>query len=220
MPNDPMNPAGMKPPTPTQAPVQPSEIMGQAPVTVQSPKTIYINFFDGINESKVKSLMAILSDILARQKPEALYFLFASPGGSVDAGIVLYNFLRALPVEVIMHNTGSVDSIGTVIFLAGEKRYAALHSTFLFHGIQTIFPPNLPVSHAHVAERLSRLRQDENKISGIVAARSKLTVAEIRKLFHQGETKDLTFAIKKGIIHETRDAVIPKDAPFITVNLN
>jgi len=68
-------------------------------------------------------------------KPDVLYFLFSSNGGSVNAGIALYNFLRALPVEIIMHNTGSIDSIATVIFLAADKRYAALHSTFLFHGV-------------------------------------------------------------------------------------
>ena len=204
---------------PTVPPVPPINPPPQHPVPA-SPKIIYINFFDGINEPKVKSLMALLSDIVARQKPETLYFLFASPGGSVDAGIVLYNFLRALPVEIVMHNTGSVDSIGTVVFLAGAKRYAAPHTTFLFHGIQTMFPPNSPTTHAHLAERLSRIRQDENKISGIVAERSKLTKTEIRKLFHQGETKDLAFAIKKGIIHKSGEAVIPKGAPFITVNLN
>jgi ATP-dependent protease ClpP protease subunit len=203
-----------------QMPKQPIVAPPAPAQTMARPKTIYINFFDGINESKVKGFMALLSDIVARHRPETLYFLFASPGGSVDAGIVLYNFLRALPLEIVMHNTGSVDSIGTVIFLAGTKRYAAQHSTFLFHGVQTIFPANSQVSHGHLAERLNRLRQDENKIAGIVADRSKLSASEIRKLFHQGETKDIAFAIKKGIIHEARDVNIPKDAPFITVNLN
>jgi len=187
---------------------------------VQFPKTIYINYFDGINEPKVKALMGMLSQIVAQQKPETLYFLFSSPGGSVDAGIVFYNFLRALPVEIVMHNTGSVDSIGTVIFLAGTRRYSALHSSFLFHGVQSIFPANIPFSPAQVSERLSRLKQDEAKIAGIIAARTKLTEVEIQQLFRQGESKDLTFAEEKGIIHEVRDAAIPKDAPFITVNLN
>jgi ATP-dependent protease ClpP protease subunit len=29
-----------------------------------------------------------------------------------------------------MHNTGSIDSAATVIFLAASERYAAKHSTF------------------------------------------------------------------------------------------
>lgn len=192
----------------------------EKPQTPTVGSTIYINFYDGINEAKVKTLMALLSDVVAKHKPDTLYFLFSSPGGSVTAGIVLYNFLRALPVEIVMHNTGSIDSIGTVIYLAGAKRYAALHSTFLFHGVAFAFAAGLQLSHVQLTERLSMLRQDENKISGIIASRCKLTEQEIRQLFHQGESKDVTFAKEKGIIDDARDPVIPKDAPFITVNLN
>ena len=192
----------------------------QPPPHPSPPKTIYINFFDGINEAKVKALMAMLSDIVARQKPDILYFLFSSPGGAVGAGIVLYNFLKALPVEIVMHNTGSVDSIGTVIFLAGSRRYAAVHSTFLFHGVQLNFQGGGQLNHVQLLERLSMLKQDESKIAGIIAERTSLTEHEIKQLFHQGESKDSAFAKAKGIIHESKDPLIPKDAPFVTVNLN
>jgi ATP-dependent protease ClpP protease subunit len=206
-----------------EATAQPSPqpaVVPHPPFPLLPPKTIYINFFDGINESKVKAMMGMLSQIVAQNRPETLYFLFSSPGGSVDAGIVLYNFLRALPVEIIMHNTGSVGSIGTVIFLAGAKRYAAPQSTFLFHGVQTLFPANTTMTHPQLFERLSTVKQDENKIAGIVASRSNLTEKEVRELFHQGESKDLDFAKDKGVIHEIREPAIPKDAPFITMNLN
>ncbi len=192
----------------------------QPPAAAVPPPTIYINFFDGINDSKVKTLMGMVSQIVAQHKPQTLYFLFSSPGGQVNAGIVLYNFLRALPVEIVMHNTGAVDSIGTVIFLAGAKRYAASHSTFLFHGVQTIFQANAQFGHVQLVEQLSMLRQDENKIAGIISERSQLTLAEIKELFHQGESKDISFAKDKGIIHDVREPAIPKDAPFITINLN
>jgi len=213
------NESNCPPQQPTVVQIQPPGIQ-PLPVQIQTPKVIYINFFDGVNESKVKTLMGMLSQMVATNKPETLYFLFSSPGGSVDAGIVLYNFLRALPVEIIMHNTGTVASIGTVIYMAGAKRYAAPQSTFLFHGVQTTFAPGVAMSHPQLLERLSMVRQDENKIAGIIASRSTLSGEEIRKLFHQGESKDLAFAQEKGIIHEIREANIPKDAPFITVNLN
>jgi len=74
----------------------------------QPVETIYVNYFDTIDEARTKALMAICSDIVAKQKPKTIYFLFSSVGGSVNAGITLYNFLRALPVEVVMHNTGSI----------------------------------------------------------------------------------------------------------------
>src|SRR6185437_1136583 len=184
------------------------------------PKTIYINYFDGINETKVKVLMAVCAEILAKQKPDTLYFLFSSNGGSVTAGITLYNFLRALPVEVVMHNTGSIDSIATVIFMAGKKRYAAKHSTFLFHGIATQFGANASLDRCKMEEILSSLTQDENKITGIISGTTQLTAEELKKLYIQGETKDLTFAMDKGIIQEIRDPSIPKDAAIVSLNIN
>src|SRR5258708_24946324 len=101
----------------------------------------YINYFDQITDSKARALMALVSEILQKvtPTPATLYFAFSSTGGSVQAGVTLFNFLRALPVDVVMHNTGSVDSIATVIFLAGKVRYACEHSRFLFHGINWTF---------------------------------------------------------------------------------
>jgi ATP-dependent protease ClpP protease subunit len=183
-------------------------------------ETIYVNYFDSINDSKTKALMAICSDIVAKQKPRTIYFLLSSVGGQVNAGITLYNFLRSLPAEIVMHNTGSIDSIANVVFLAASKRYAAKHSSFLFHGIIWNFAQGAALTFSQLQESVSAFKREEAKISGIIAERSNLTEAEIRELFLQGESKDLQFVIDKGIIHEIREPVIPKDAPLITVNLN
>jgi len=182
--------------------------------------TIYVNYFDSITDAKTKALMAICSDIVAKQKPRTIYFLFSSAGGQVASGITLYNFLRALPVEIVMHNNGSIDSIATVIFLAASRRYAAKHSSFLFHGINWNFAAGAAVTFSQLKETMSSFEREEAKITSIMAERTKMSEAEIKELFRQGESKDLKFAVDRGIIAEIRDPSIPKDAPLITVNLN
>ncbi len=186
----------------------------------QKHETIYVNYFDGIDESKAKAFMAICSDIVAKQKPKTIYFLFSSNGGGVNAGITLYNFLRALPVEIVMHNVGSIDSIANVIFMAASKRYAAVHSSFLFHGITWGFGAGASLTFNQLTETLSVFKREEDKIASILAERTKMSEAEIRELFRQGESKDLQFAVDRGVIHEIRAATIPENAPLITVNLN
>lgn len=186
----------------------------------QNPNIFYINFFDIINDVKVRGLMAICNDIIAKVKPKELYFLISSNGGSVDAGITLYNFLRSLPVEISMHNMGSIDSIATVIFLAGNKRYASPHSAFLFHGVQFNLEAKISINNQQLNELLSRLKTDQQKISGVLTERTKLTAEEVKDLFIQGESKDPTFAISKGIIDSIISANIPPDSPCITVNIN
>lgn len=182
--------------------------------------TFYINFFDAINDITVRGLMALCSDILVKVKPTpaAFYFALSSPGGSVAAGITLYNFLKALPVELIIHNTGSVDSIATAIFLAAGKRFACPHSRFLFHGIAAGFPKDSTLTKAQVRERMSGLEQDESRIKELIVERTHLTETEILMLFNQGETKDPAFALEKGVISEIRDFSIPLGSQIVTAN--
>lgn len=182
-------------------------------------KVIYVNYCDAINEIKVKAIMSALSDIINREKPDTIYCLFSSSGGQVEPGIALYNFLRALPVEIIMHNTGSIDSIANIIFLAADIRYASVHSSFLFHGINWNFAANTFLTKCQLTEILSSIDLSESKISGIITERTNLTTEEVRTLFNQGESKNSDFALTKGVIREIKNPAIPKDVMILSFNL-
>jgi ATP-dependent protease ClpP protease subunit len=163
--------------------------------------------------------MAVCTEILEQLQPEALYFSFSSPGGNVAAGITLYSFLRGLPIEIIMHNTGSVDSIATAIFLAGDKRYACQHSTFLFHGVAVGVQQAANLTLSTLRELISGVEQDENKIIQIMTNRTNLSDSELRELFRVGEAKPPIFAESKGIVHSIRDLNIPRNAKLISLNI-
>jgi ATP-dependent protease ClpP protease subunit len=184
-----------------------------------SNKTVYVNFFDAIIDVKVKAIMAAVSEIINQQKPDVIYCLFSSPGGQVEAGITLYNFLRSLPIEIVMHNTGSIDSIASVVFLSANIRYASVHSSFLFHGVNWNFAANTSINRSQLTEIFSGLDASETRIQGIITERTKLTSAEVRALFTQGECKDPNFALSKGIVNEIKNPAIPKDVPILSFNL-
>lgn len=190
------------------------------PIPPQRPKEIYINYCDNVTDGKAKVLLAVCSEIVAKHKPDILHFLLSSNGGSVNAGIAIYNVLRALPTRIVMHNVGTIDSIATVIFLAGEERYAAKHSSFLFHGIMMNLSQGASLEKRKLKEILSGLEQDERKIAGIIASRCDLTEEEIGSLFLQGESKDLAFALEKRIIQKIADPTIPADAQIVSLNIN
>jgi len=59
----------------------------------------YISYYDAITESKARGFIQACAEAIAQTKPGQLYFLFSSNGGSVDAGITVYNYLRALPIR-------------------------------------------------------------------------------------------------------------------------
>jgi ATP-dependent protease ClpP protease subunit len=180
----------------------------------------YINYFDEISVSKVRGLMALCNDILTTvlPTPTTLYFVFSSRGGDVVSGVTLYNFLRALPVRVVMHNIGSVDSIATAIFLAANVRYACKYSRFLFHGFTWSFAQGQPSTSSQVREILSGLEQNEALLREILVERTKFTEAQALAFLHQGETKDPAFALQIGVINEIRDFTLPPNAPIVTPN--
>lgn len=175
-------------------------------------KSIYINFFEEINPQRVFPFINFLTQIIQQQRPDNLQINISSPGGSVAVGMILHNYLKSLPCKLIMHNIGYVDSIATIIFLAGEERYANSNSSFLFHGIATNFPAPTSLTFSQLKERLSSTEADQNKISSTITKITKITKTELDDLFLQGETKSPDFALEKGFIHEIKEMKFPQDA--------
>ena len=82
--------------------------------------TTYISFSAEISPQTTETLIAVLAEQVNR-KVDEVYLMLSTPGGSVMHGLNLYNVLRALPLKLIIHNVGNVDSIGNAIFLAGVE---------------------------------------------------------------------------------------------------
>jgi len=96
--------------------------------------SVFVSFSAEIAPQTTETLIAVLGE-QANKGVDEVCLMISTPGGSVMNGLNLYDVLRALPLKLVTHNVGNVDSIGNAIFLAGEERYACPHSTFMFHGV-------------------------------------------------------------------------------------
>jgi ATP-dependent Clp protease, protease subunit len=173
----------------------------------------YVIFQAGINTQSTTQLMSRITQI---QSPE-IYLVMSTPGGEVVAGITTYNFLRALPKKITTHNIGSVDSIGATIFLAGERRFANGHSTFLLHGPARSYTQNTSLNLHQLREQLNAVETDETRIAAIIKERTGLTTDQIAKYFEEGRTEDAPGALRVGIIQQVLELSIPAGAPTIVV---
>jgi ATP-dependent Clp protease protease subunit len=181
-----------------------------------SEKTIYINFFEEINPQRVNQFINFCSQIIQQQKPDVVQINISSPGGNVVSGMILFNYLKSLPVKLVMHNIGTVDSVATVIFLAGSERLANPNSTFLFHGVATSFPAQTALNVYQLKERLSSIEADQGKIATTITELTGISQAELDSLFLQGEIKSPEFALEKGLIHQIKPLQMPKDAAIFS----
>ena len=179
-------------------------------------QTVYVSFSAEINANTTESLISVMAN-LVNQRAKTVHLLLSTPGGNVMHGLNLYNLLLGLPVELITHNVGNVDSIGNAIFLAGSRRYATPHSTFMFHGVGFDVPTGTRLEEKNVREQLDGILSNQKRIGAIITSRTNLTEIEVGALFREAQTKDATFAVSSGIIHEIRDVQIPPGGPVISL---
>lgn len=182
----------------------------QARLSPQQPA--YVSFTAEVVPVTTEGLLRACSELAQNKVPE-VHLLLSTPGGSVAHGITLYNMLRAFPFKLVTHNVGAVNSIGNVVFLAGEDRYACPNSTFMFHGVGFDGKAGQRIEEKFLLERLDSLRADQAQIASIIEQRANFGgVSEINELFLQAATKDPAWAKAKGIIKEIRDVVVPPGA--------
>jgi ATP-dependent Clp protease, protease subunit len=199
--------------------------MGSSPQAVQTPLPLvqkpaaYVSFSAEVNINTAEQLQALAANIVGQGHPE-IHLLLSTPGGAVQYGITIYNFLLALPIKVVTHNLGNVDSIGLVIYLAGSERYACPHTTFMLHGVAMQVPAPTSLFEKNFQESLARLTADQARIKGIYSERSKVSPEQAEGLFLQETTLSAEEAVSRGIVHEIRQLSIPPGSPVLQLVFN
>lgn len=171
----------------------------------------YLSFSADVNPLSIEALLGTCADLSSKGVAQ-LHLLLSTPGGSVDCGINAYNVLRGLPIEIVTYNAGSVNSIGNVLFLAGDKRYASPGSTFMFHGVGVDQQQPKRWEEKDLLEVLDRIQADTRKISRILVDRTTLDQDRADAMFRQAVTKDAGFAKEVGIVHDVCEIKIPRGA--------
>jgi ATP-dependent Clp protease, protease subunit len=166
-----------------------------------------------------QNLMATCAQLVANGTTE-IYLVLSTPGGQVMAGLTVYNFLKGLPVKLITHNVGNIDSIGNAIFLVGEERIACQHSTFMFHGVGfDIQNQTIRLEEKLLRERLNSILADQTRIGAIIQAHTNIDANEAGELFREARTKDANAALAGGIVHRIEELNIPTGAAIVSLVL-
>ena len=172
---------------------------------------VYISFSAAVNQNSTEQLLGFLAAQVNAQIDE-VHLALSTPGGSVMNGLNAYNVMRAMPFRLITYNVGSVNSIGNVLFLAGEERYACAISSFMFHGVGFDAPAGVRFEEKILRERLDSILNDQQRIGDVIRGRTNINAKEVKRLFLQAATKDADYALEKGIIHAVREFQVPPGA--------
>jgi ATP-dependent Clp protease protease subunit len=160
-----------------------------------------IRFMAEINHQSVTALMNTVGQ-LKNQGCKSILLLISSPGGSVVHGISAYNFLKETGLDIATCNYGSVDSIATVIYCAGTKRYSVPNARFVVHGITFGVQGGASFEEKKLKEILDGLRADRENIAKIIADNCKKSQEEIEKIMFEGTTFSPEQAKDLGLVTE------------------
>ena len=184
----------------------------------QPPKKLYLSFTAKVNDQTTTALMNTLAAAL-QQGMKELTLMLSTPGGSVMHGMTLYNYLTALPIDLSTYNIGNVDSIGAIVFLAGKKRYACPHSTFMLHPVAFGFQGSQNYEQPDLTAIVQSLEADQARIASIYAERSGLQKANALGLFNQQKTYSASEAQSFGFVQEVKPLVIDGGAQVVHLNI-
>src|SRR6201999_701250 len=88
-----------------------------------------------VDEDIANRLCAEILLLSAEDPRRDIQFFINSPGGSVYAGLAIYDVMQYVPNDVSTYAMGMAASMGQFLLTAGApgKRYALPHATILMH---------------------------------------------------------------------------------------
>jgi ATP-dependent Clp endopeptidase proteolytic subunit ClpP len=137
-------------------------------------------FYDGVSDESIKPALAELSKWSRRFPGKPLTITVNSGGGSVIAGLSLFDFilkLRADGHHVTIVVLGMAASMGGILLQAGDKRIVGRYAQVLIHEVSAGTSGNIQ----KMDDALSFSKSLWAQLSEILAERSTMTVAEVRK---------------------------------------
>ncbi len=136
-------------------------------------------FFSGTSNDPIKKAIEDLSVMSRRFPGEALTIVLNSPGGSVTAGLALYDHIRALSASghhMTVVVRGMAASMGGILLQSGDERVVGEEAEVLIHAVSAGTEGPLYTMEDSV-EYFKRLW---TKLSKILARRSQLTDKQVR----------------------------------------
>jgi ATP-dependent Clp protease, protease subunit len=153
-----------------------------------------------VSDVVASSIVAQLLFLEAEDPDKDIVFYINSPGGSVTAGMAIYDTMQYVKCDIATLCMGQAASMGALLLAAGAegKRYALPNSRIMIHQPMGGYQGQASEIDIHAREIL-RMRDDLNRI---LARHTKHTVRKIQKDTDRDNFMNAIEAKKYGIVDE------------------
>lgn len=178
------------------------------------PAVAYFGFTGPIEPGGVGRLAGALNSAV-NSGVEIVHLAFSSNGGYVADGVYLYNHVRALPLRLVIYNTGSVGSIAVSVFLAAEERYCSTHAMFMIH--PTTMGHSDHMSARRLQSTLDAALADDDRTDNILRERSRIPNSVLLTRRHSEIHIAPAQAVAYGLVDAVKEFALPKGEQIVQI---
>lgn len=140
---------------------------------------------------------------LEKTKPgEPVVLYINSPGGDVNSGLAVYDYIGIMKSPVYTVCVGCAASMGAILFLAGEKRKMLRNSRVMIHDPSFASGSVSGKKPHEIQERLNQLLDVREKLASIIAERSGMSMKQVYRKTKYDTYINAEDAVKLGIATE------------------
>ena len=150
---------------------------------------------------------AVIAQILHldAEDPDAEITLYIdSPGGSVTAGLAIYDVMQAVTASIRTVCVGTAASMAAVLFAAGDRREILRHGEVMIH--DPLVSGGISGSALTVQDKSNRLMEKRKVLSSILAEHTGKSVKQIYKV----TAKDTYFGAEEAVAFGLADSIVEK----------
>ncbi|MEM8948556.1 MAG: ATP-dependent Clp protease proteolytic subunit [Pseudomonadota bacterium] len=180
-----------------------------------TPAVIEIRLNGDVGSKMENQLFGILQDHLTSYPTlKTIKILISSDGGYVESGFRIHNYLRGLHerhgLQVVTHNTGSVQSSAVDIYCSGNQRIASPYSYFMVHNSSREIDGEFDV------EAIKDFAEEDELGTAashqIFSACTTIPIKDVDDMFAEQTYLDPDMALELGLAHSITPATYDRSA--------
>ncbi len=152
----------------------------------------------GVDDVVANAIIAQLLFLESQDKTKEIKLYINSPGGSVTAGLAIYDTMQYIKPDVSTICIGMAASMGAVLLAAGAagKRYALPNSEVMIHQVLG----GMEGQASDIKIRAERILKMKDSLNGILAKHTKQSMKTIEVDTDRDNFMDPKQALKYGLI--------------------
>lgn len=166
-------------------------------------RTIFLN--GSIDSDMANDFLSELLYLEESDEPVTLYI--DSPGGEVNAGLMIYDAIQGSGLTINMVCTGLAASMAAIIFAGGQKgrRYILPHSKVMIH--EPLISNGVGGSATSIKNISDSILETRSILNGILSKHTGKSTKEINKATSFDNTMNAEDAIKFGLCDQITESI-------------